>query len=453
MKRCIDYYLLEWKQEVHRKPLLLRGARQVGKTYAIRTLGSTFEHFIEVNLEQDRVAKAIFERDLDIKRIIFQLSTHLNKDIIPGKTLLFIDEIQQCPSAITALRYFYEQIPELHLIAAGSLLEFAIQQIGMPVGRISSLYLYPMSFIEFLIADNKPHWVKAILHHNPETPIFDQLHTQLLESLHLYCIVGGMPEAVKQWVSTQSLRTITKVHTELLDTYRQDFSKYGKLHQIKYLELLFAQAVEQIGTKFTFTKVGEYKKRELAPALDLLEKAGLVHKIFKTAAQGIPLGAQADLNDFKIAFLDVGLCQTALGLDSAGWIHSPHSNFINQGALIESLIGQELLTNSDPIRKQDLFYWRRNSRGSDAEVDYVIQLNHTIIPIEVKAGTSKRIKSSYLFLESHPSARYGIRFSSLNYGRDAAIHTYPLYAVALVLQSTNPSMKLALEYLTSSHNT
>jgi predicted AAA+ superfamily ATPase len=447
MKRVIDYHLIEWKNESHRKPLLLRGARQVGKTYAVRTLGATFDHFIEINLEQDVKARTILQRDFDTKRILFQLSTHLNVAIIPGKTLLFFDEIQQCPDAITALRYFYEEIPQLHVIAAGSLLEFAIEQVGMPVGRISSLYLYPISFLEFLLAQNKTHWIKAIITHDATTQLFEELHTQLLDALHLYCIVGGMPEVVKQLTSLDPLRAITRIHTEQLDTYRQDFNKYGKKHQIKYLELLLAQVIDQIGTKFTFTKVGDYKKRELSPALDLLEKAGLIHKVFKTAAQGLPLGAQVDYSDFKIAFLDIGLAQAALGLEITSLNHDPSYTFINKGSLIESFIGQELLAYSDPIRKQQLFYWRRNARGSDAEVDYVIQLNREIVPLEVKAGTSRRIKSSYLFLESHPLATYSIRLSALNYGIDKAIHNYPLYAVAAIVQNSNPSLRHAFEYL------
>ena len=447
MKRLVDYFLLEWKHEPARKPLLLRGARQVGKTYAVRILGTTFQNFIEINLEQDEKARAIIERDLDIKRIILQLSAHLNKDIIPGKTLLFIDEIQQSPQAITALRYFYEQMADLHVIAAGSLLEFAIEQVGMPVGRISSLYLYPMSFMEFLAALKKTQWIRAILSQATNAPIFEELHASLMDALSIYLVVGGMPEAVKQWVATESLRTIAKIHAEQLDTYQQDFSKYAKKHQIKYLALLFAQAVEQLSGKFMFARVGEYQKRELSPALELLERAGLVHKIFKTAAQGLPLGAQIDLTDFKVIFMDIGLCQAALGLEVSSWISDPTNAFINKGALVEAFVGQELLAYADPIRKQQLFYWRRDSKGSDAEVDYVMQLNKDIVPIEVKSGTSKRIKSTYIFLESHPAAHYGIRFSALNYGVDKAIANYPLYAVVSALQTENQPLQQALAYL------
>lgn len=449
MKRLIDHFLLEWKHKTTRKPLLLRGARQVGKTYAVRTLGSTFEHFVEINLEQDLIARAIFERDLNVNRIVLQLTAHLNQEIIPGKTLLFIDEIQQVPSAVIALRYFYEQIPNLHVVAAGSLLEFAIEQVGMPVGRVNSLYLYPLSFLEFLVALNKNALAKMLLEQNLEQPLMDALHTSLLTTLGTYLFTGGMPEAVKQWILAESPRAIGEIHQDLLSDYRQDFGKYAKRHQIKYLELLFQHATAQLGGKFMFARVGEYQKRELSPALELLEKAGLLHKTFKTAAQGIPLGAQVDLHDFKIAFLDVGLCQAALALDSSQWITDPIATFVNKGALIESFIGQELLAYADPTRKQQLFYWRRDSRGSEAEVDYVVQMNNSIVPVEVKAGANKRIKSTYLFLESHTTAAYGLRFSAFNYGIDKAIHNYPLYAVANPLLAANQHLKAAFDYLTS----
>lgn len=447
MKRLIDYFLLEWKNKATRKPLILRGARQVGKTYAVRALGKKFEHFLEINLEQDVIAKAIIERDLDVKRIILQLSAHLKQEITPGKTLLFIDEIQQAPSAVTALRYFYEQMPELHVIAAGSLLEFAIEQVGMPVGRVNSLYLYPLSFIEFLVALNKKALAQMLLEQNREEPFLEALHESLMNTLSTYLFTGGMPEAVNAWLTTESPREIGEIHQNLLTAYRQDFGKYAKKHQIKYLELLFSQAAEQLGGKFMFARVGEYQKRELSPALDLLEKAGLLHKVFKTSAQGIPLGAQADVNDFKITFLDVGLCQAVLGLETSSWISDPANSFVNKGSLVESFVGQELLAYADPIKNQQLFYWRRDKKGSDAEIDYVMQCSENIVPIEVKAGTSKRIKSSYLFLESHTNSSFGLRFSALNYGVDKAIHNYPLYAIANPLQKTLPPLQAALAYL------
>lgn len=450
MKRIIDFFLEEWKNEqFNRKPLLLRGARQVGKTHAARNLGKSFEHFIEINLESDENAKKIVEQDLDPKRIIFQLSQHIKQDIIPGSTLLFIDEIQAVPKAITALRYFYEIIPELHVIAAGSLLDFAIEQVGMPVGRISSLYMYPMSFLEFLVALGHERWAQEILNHNINKPLLESVHDKLLELVGTYLAIGGMPAAVEAWVQTQTPRAAKKVHSYLLDSYRQDFNKYASTRQIKYLDALFHNTLAQLSNKFMYSRIGEFKKRELEPALELLEKAGLVHPVVRSSGQGIPIGAQAQLDDFKIIFLDVALSQASLNLDITPWFLEPLTAFVNKGEIVESFVGQEILAYSDPIAKSRLFYWHRENRNSQAEVDYLVQLKEKVVPIEVKAGTSLRIKSMHIFLDSHPNSSYGMRFSAHNYEIEQRVHTYPLYSVAKPFFDTNESVRDALMSLIS----
>ena len=246
MKRIIDYFLMEWKTRTNRKPLLLRGARQVGKTHAIRTLGGQFENFIEINLETNQAARKIVEKDLNPNRMISQLSELLQKEINIGSTLLFFDEIQNVPSAITALRYFYEQIPDLHVISAGSLLDFTIEQVGIPVGRVSSLYMYPMSFMEFLVASENIKWAKMILNHSTDIEMLEPVHEKLLELVGEYLAIGGMPEAVKEWFATKVSRSVKIVHSDLLDTYQQDFGKYATKHQIKYLNLIFKKAIEQL---------------------------------------------------------------------------------------------------------------------------------------------------------------------------------------------------------------
>jgi len=448
MKRMIDFFLLEWKNnQYNRKPLLLRGARQVGKTHAARNLGKTFKHFVEINLESDEVARNIISQDLDPKRIIFQLSEYFKQDITPGSTLLFIDEIQVVPKAIIALRYFYEIMPELHVIAAGSLLDFAIEQVGMPVGRISSLYMYPMSFLEFLVALGHARWAQTILKHDLQEPLFDDLHMTLLNLVGTYLAIGGMPAAVNTWVETQTSRKVKQVHTDLLDSYRQDFNKYATVYQIKYLDALFAHALSQLSNKFIYSHVGEYQKRELEPALELLQKAGLVYPVVRSAGQGIPIGAQAQLDDFKIIFLDVGLSQASLSLDITSWFIEPLTTFINKGEIVEAFVGQELLAYADPITKSSLFYWHRENRNSQAEVDYLIQIQEKVVPVEVKAGTSLRIKSMHIFLDSHPNSSYGIRFSAHNYAHEQRVHTYPLYTVAKLLFDTNETVREALRNL------
>lgn len=447
MKRIIDYFLLEWKKSTRRKPLLLRGARQVGKTHAMRELGKTFPNFVEINLELNEAARSIIEKDLDPHRIVQQISELLQKKITPGNTLLFFDEIQQVPKAITALRYFYEMMPELHIAAAGSLLDFAIEQVGIPVGRVSSLYMYPLSFFEFLVALGHREWARAITQHTNSDPMTDPVHEKLLEILGTYLAIGGMPEAVNEWKRTKTSWSAKKVHADLLYAYQQDFGKYAKKHQIKYLNLIFQRAIDQLSNKFMYSRLGEYKKRELEPALELLEMAGLLHRVVRSAGQGIPLGAQADLDNFKLIFLDVGLCQALLKFDLAPWFIDPLNTFVNKGELVDAFVGQEILAYSDPIIKECLFYWCKEKRGSQAEVDYLVQIKNSVAPIEVKAGASKRIKSMQIFFDSHPNSTYGLRFSTDNYSTYQKINSYPLYAVSKPFFDTTENLRKALTYL------
>jgi len=448
VKRIIDSFLLEWKNRSNRKPLLLRGARQVGKTYSMRALGKTFTTFVEINLEANAEAKNIIEKDMDPTRIVRQLSELLQIDIIPGSTLLFFDEIQISPQAITTLRYFFEQMPELHVAAAGSLLDFAIDQVGIPVGRVSSLFMYPLSFLEFLAARGHRKWVKLIIKQEFEKPLGEAVHKKLLGLIGEYLAIGGMPEAINQWTKTKKSREAKIVHSDLIFNYQQDFGKYAKKHQIKYLNLLFEKAADQIGNKFMFNRVGEYQKRELEPALHLFEKAGLVHKIICSSGQGIPLGAQAKPNDFKIIFLDVALTQNVLKLDIVPWLLTPEATLINSGPIVEAFVGQELLAYSDPISKQSLFYWRKQKQASQAEVDYLTQIQDKVVPIEVKAGGSKRIKSMQIFLESHPNSTYGIKFSANEYETYKKINNYPLYAIAKPFSDVSDLLQEALLNLT-----
>jgi predicted AAA+ superfamily ATPase len=436
MKRCIDYDLYQWKISKSRKPLLLRGARQVGKTYAVRQLGKTFESFVEVNFERTPAIRAVFEKDLLPERIKREISLITGKEIIVGKTLLFFDEIQNVPQAILALRYFYEEMPELHVIGAGSLLDFAIEQVGIPVGRVTSLYLYPLSFIEFLFATNHSLLAEEILKFDQKIIFSEPVHNKLLQLVGFYLAVGGMPEAVKCWQETNNISACIKIHNNLLDAYRQDFEKYAKKLQIKYLKLLFDHIPLQLGEKFKYSSIdGDYRKRELAPSLDLLVTAGVVHKVFATDAHGIPLGAQVNPQYFKVLFLDVALSQSVLGMNLNNWFLDPLEEFVNKGPLVEAFVGQELLAYSNSARKEQLYYWQKFSRGSEAEVDYVAQDNESIIPIEVKSGVGTTLKSMHQFLETHPRSPYGIRISTLEHSEYQKIISYPLYAVVQVLKS------------------
>ncbi len=441
MKRIIDHFLLDWKSRKRRKSLIIRGARQVGKTYAVRQLGKTFQHFVEVNLERDETARKIMEQSLDLKEIIIRIGEHKKTKIIPGKTLLFFDEVQVVPKTLTALRYFYEEMPDLHVIAAGSLLDFAIDQMGIPVGRVNTLSMYPLSFLEFLAALGHKEWVALII---SKSPLFEELHAKLMEYVGLYLAIGGMPDAVNAWLEEGSSREVRIAQDGLLYTYLQDFGKYSKKNQVKYLELIFKRALSQLSRKFIFSRIDGYKKRELEPAIDLLVKAGLFYQVYQSSGQGIPLGGAIKPDFFKLIFLDVGLTQALLDYDISSWIIEPLTMFANKGELIEAFVGQELLAYADPIKKDNLYYWRYAKPSTQAEIDYLIQIKNAIIPIEVKAGNSTRLKSMHLFLKLHPSTPYGLRFWADNAQTEAYLHSYPLYAIARPISSSKDYMQTAL---------
>ncbi len=452
MKRLIDYHLGKWKDSSLRQPLLLRGARQVGKTYAVRELGKTFSSFVEINFELNKKAKTIFDLDLDPNRILREISAITGKEIIPGQTLLFLDEIQAVPDGILALRYFYEIMPELHVIAAGSLIDFAIQKVGVPVGRVQFLYMYPLSFIEFLSALEYPMIIKEILSHSVENEVSEVIHDKILSLLGNYLAIGGMPQAVACWKKLLNLHACSQIPQNLVAAYQYDFVKYGKSHQIKYLDLLFSHIPQQLGKNFKYSQIGDFRKRELEPCVDLLVTAGIIHRVMHSDAQGIPLGAQADMNTFKLIFVDVGLSQFILDLKTGDWLLNPLQEFINKGMLAEAFVGQELVAYEHPMKKAQLYYWKRNARGSEAEVDYLIQHGRDIIPIEVKSGKGKTLKSMQLFLKSHQNSPYGIRFSTNNYSVHEKIHSYPLYAIAKVVSDENSEIKQAIKKLVERDN-
>jgi uncharacterized protein len=446
-KRIIDLHLDEWKSDPYRKPLLLRGARQVGKTYAVRRLGSGFEHFVEVNFEKLKEAGTLFEKDLIPENLIVTLSLLTKAPIIPGKTLLFFDEVQESPRVIIALRYFYEEMPALHVIAAGSLLEFAIEKVGVPVGRIAMLYMYPMSFLEYLVATGDHLIAKKILGHPVGMPMGEPIHSRILDKMGEYLSIGGMPEAVTRWVQTKDPSLSLQVLHQIVATYRQDFEKYARKAQVKYLEQLFRQIPHMVSKEFSYREVhGEYRKRELAPALELLERANIVHVIRYSSGQGIPIGAEVDFDIFKVIYLDIALCQVILGADTSIWFLRPLEGFENRGEIAEAFVAQELLCYSSPHSKAELHFWKRKEKNSAAEVDYLIQQEEKIFPIEVKSGHGNTLRSLRLFLETHPKSTYGIRFSALDYSVTEWLDSRPLYAVVSL---AHKSQKSALDHLVS----
>lgn len=430
MNRLIDWHLKRWKEDVRRKPLLLRGARQVGKSYAIQKLGSTFESFVEVNFENLKEAKRIFEKDLDPVRIIQEIYLLTDKKVTPGKTLLFFDEIQQIPEAITSLRYFYEQMPNLHIAAAGSLLDFALEKVGIPVGRVTNLFMYPLSFIEFLAALGHSSLIEPLLSYDCNRPLPNLIHERLLNLCGKYMALGGMPEVVKTWVALGDPKKCFEAQQDLIVAYQQDFEKYAKKHQEKYLNALFIQIPHFVSQQFQYKNIhGEYRKRELAPCLDLLNKANVIHTIYHSSGNGIPLGAGINLEQFKLIFLDVALSQSILGLNLSNWFLNPDNEFINKGSVVEAFVGQELLCYAVPFKKSALYFWKRDAKSSQAEVDYLVDYKNAVIPIEVKSGKTGHMKSLHLFLEQHPKSPFGIRFSCQNGSVFDRLESRPIYAV------------------------
>lgn len=433
MQREIYNHLINWKKNSARKPLIIRGARQIGKTTTVQQFGKEFSNLVELNFERQSALHSIFANDLEPKKIITDLQVLLHQKITPGETLLFLDEVQACPRALLALRYFYELMPTLHVIAAGSLLEFCIDEIGLPVGRVQFLYVYPMSFKEFLWALDEAFLVDAIMNHDMKSSFQKAIHEKALRLFGEYIAIGGMPEAVALWRDKKNYQLCQDIHHDLITAYRQDFEKYARKSQIKYVEHVFSQSLFQLTQLFQFSKIpGEYRKRELLPALTLLEKANVLTRIQQIQTVGLPLNAHADPHHFKIIMLDVALTQTLLGLTSDQWILNTENEFINKGAIAEAFVGQELLTYHNSRQLAKLYYWQRNKRGSEAEVDYLVVQNNKIFPLEVKSGKGGTLKSMHLFLKQYDQTEFGIRFSTQNFSIHDKVISFPLYAVMIL---------------------
>lgn len=430
IKRELFEHLLNWKKSSKRKPLILQGARQVGKSHLVRTLGESFEGYVELNFEELPSAGKYFEEDLTPSRIIRDLQAFLGKAIVPGKTLLFLDEVQDCPNAIMALRYFYEKMSDLHIIAAGSLLQFQLEAIGVPVGRVEILHVNPLSFYEFLGAIGKELLQEEISQNLLNGSLSDAAHKRLLEATSLYSLIGGMPEVVASYAAEEDLLATQRIQSQIINTYRQDFSKYASDNRLAHVRTVFDAVPRQLGNKFKYSNVDrEARSSSISEALDLLVKAEVAKKIFHSSANGVPLGAERKIFDFKCAFVDIGLALRLLGLEYATVKQASALELVNHGALAEQFVAQELLAYRPPFDEPALYYWRREEKGSNAELDYVIEHGSKVIPIEVKAGATGRLRSLILFLSEKPQHKFGVRIYSGRYKDDGKILHLPLYGL------------------------
>lgn len=407
IERHIDTLLLEWKNGSQLKPLLLRGARQVGKSSAVKHLGEKFEYFIEVNFEKRPDILEIFKKIHDVHELADTLGMLYNIPIIPGKTLLFFDEIQDSPDAIKSLWTFKEDYPDLHVIAAGSLLEFALRELpSFGVGRIRSLFVYPFSFDEFLEAEGKATWVKAKREATTEKPLLKTLYNSLVQQFRTFLMVGGMPASVAAWVSTHDYR---QCQTELDDiqlTYYDDFPKYASKVDPTLLRNTLQSVVMQIGKKFTYSHVeGGYRAEEVKKALKLLCDAGIIKRVSHTAANGLPLGAEINDKYRKYIYLDSGLLLRILDMDLGGArqlteliLAGTTEDLVNKGGLAELVLGWEIVKYNNPRSQHELYYWENTAEGTRSEVDYIIARDLRVLPIECKSGVSGKMKSLYEFM-------------------------------------------------------
>ena len=399
-RRHIDAELLAWRDDPQHKPLLIRGARQVGKSSAVRELGRHFRHFVEVNLEKDPTIAALFTDDVNVRQLCTRLSAVLARPIVAGQTLLFLDEVQVSPQAIKSLRYFREDYPELHVIAAGSLLEFTLEELpSFAVGRIRSLYLYPFSFDEFLMAQGLQGQLEQKAQADARHPLPEALHRPLVDQLRAFLLVGGMPAAVSQWVATHDYLRCLRENADIIDTYQDDFAKYKRRVSPDLLRQVLRSVALQAGRKFVFAHaLPEVRSTVVREALRLLALAGLVVPVRHTDANGLPLGAEADPSCVKYLPIDTGLMLSLLSLPASDVLLATDAELVNRGALAEVFAGLEMQKYSDPYRRPELYYWQHNSRGGNAEVDYLSVLAGRIVPVEVKSGTRGGMQSLYFFM-------------------------------------------------------
>jgi len=401
MYREASNYLLQWKNRKKRKPLVIRGARQVGKSYLVSMFAAeNFPDFIEVNFEKNPEMTSLFQGD--VERCIRLLELKFNRKIDVGNTLIFLDEIQAAPEVFAKLRYFYEDIPKLHIIAAGSLLEFLLEKhtFSMPVGRIEYLHLGPMTFEEFLVANGNAMLVDFIDNFSFQEKVPDSVHTDLTALYKTYLIVGGMPEAVSTFVDTRSYHEVDVVKESILQTYEDDFNKYGLRVNSRRLLKVFRKIPHMVGQKFKYVHVDKNDRaKNIADALHLLELARIAFPVKHSGCNGIPLGAQVNDKKFKVLFLDIGLMTSACGLNMLDIETTEDVMLVNSGGLCEQFVGQHLLYMNEYYKKPELFYWVREAKSSSAEVDYVISQGTVIIPVEVKAGKTGRLKSLHQFIK------------------------------------------------------
>jgi len=428
VKRDIYAKLEKWKGSPRRKPLVLNGARQVGKTYALKHFGKTsYNNVVYLNFEKDEKLDAFFTDTLDPKQLIKILGIHTETIIEPGNTLLIFDEVQESAKALNSLKYFCEEANEYHLVAAGSLLGVKTkQEKGFPVGKVNFLDLYPLTFFEFLSATGNEQSRSFLENIHAFDPIPEPLHQKLVLFLKYYLFVGGMPEAVAEYIKHDNFTIVRDVQMEILNAYERDFSKHAPPHDIMKITTVWKQIHRQLAKenkKFIFSAIRKSARgRDYEDAIQWLVDAGLIYKSYLVETPKFPLSAYADSNAFKIFSLDVGLLGAQSNLSPHAIIDGNTLFTEFKGAMTENFIAQELIASLH----RELYYW--TSSGT-AEIDFLIQDDHEIYPLEVKAGENQKKKSLLVYGEKYaPSALS--RATLMNLKHDGNIYNYPLYLLS-----------------------
>lgn len=428
MERTLLQELVKWKEKPNRKPLILKGVRQCGKTYLLKAFGKChYENVAYFNFEETGTLHTVFEKDYDVKRIVFELGLFAGKTISPGSTLVILDEIQECGKALTAMKYFCENAPQYHIVCAGSLLGIALQkQLSFPVGKVDFLTLYPMSFGEFLRAcegETLPDYLENFKKGDtlPE-PVADKLSSLLKQ----YYITGGMPEVVYAWQQTHSIEEVERIQQAIINSYELDFAKHAPAKDFPKLTAIWRSIPEQLAkenTKFIFSHVKKgWRSKDLEDALEWLIAAGLVHKVRKIEKPFIPLSSYADDTSFKLYMCDVGILRKLSKLPYEVILDAtPHYREF-KGSLTENFVLCELVKLGD----DSLYYW---ASGNCAEVDFVLQCGSEIVPVEVKAEKNVKARSLAEYRKKY-CPKYAVKTSMKNDTTGAEVLNIPLYLIA-----------------------
>ena len=429
MRRYIKEKLIEWKNRKDRKPLILKGARQVGKTYILKEFGEEqYENIAYFNFDHDETLKGLFLNTKDPKRILEQLVFATGKVIKPEKTLIIFDEIQECPDALNSLKYFQEEANEYHIVCAGSLLGIKLSHTSFPVGKVDYLEMYPMTFTEFLLADNQDNLVYYMESITKIEKIPDIIFEQLNEKIKAYFIIGGMPEVVKVWVETKDIEEVTRIQKQILNGYENDFGKHTNTSTMQSkISIIWESIVSQLAKenkKFLYQVAKDgARAREYEDAVNWLNNSNIVNKIFNVTKPDFPLNAYTDLSSFKLYMSDVGLLRRKANLDSRIVIEGNRLFEEFKGALTENFILDMLLFKFED--RPNYYVFDRH------EIDFIIQYKNEIIPIEVKAGESTNNTSLTKFNEVNDN-KISIRFSTKNLDKSGKILNVPIFMAEYV---------------------